>query len=597
MNERYAEVPSTVQSEAVAAPEWPAGDPWVPERYHGPARLFVALFWMIPVAFYYTTACRGVGWVDCANHVADVYKLGLGSWVNCHNLFFVLGRLWLFVLPLQSPAFALNLFASLCGAVTVTMVLRVGLALTNDLAASTLGAIGLMWSHSLWWHSTIVEVYSLNTAILATMVWLVVRWTVSRELQYLYGAVFCVGLGISNHVLMGLFVPAFLVLFALPGERSLRRWSVFLTGLAALVLGAQLWLTQFGVEFVASLNVDTPWGEQSGSHVLQVAFDTLRRATGGRFQEAMFPDDIPLASAWRWRLKYVELLALQYPSVLLPAGFYGFWRLWRDPTRRTFAVFLTAAIGLQALWSANYFVWDMFAFGLPVWTLFAIGAIIGLDAAFRAGGTRSRRALALSPTILIAPVLYLTAAAQTHDGGRLNGVFTGLGKNLYDAGEFLVNPNKRNFTQTEDVIAGLAQVLPPGARLWDSESKGFFPFHRYYQKVLGGRPDVINHQIFGPFLTEEVAADHAKKLRAELESGQRVFITSVLAPERLVLSQLYRDLAGEAAPPVRALLRLTPDEFIRGFPRYEFQQVDLPHTDGAYIFEIIPRLGAGETVR
>jgi Protein of unknown function (DUF2723) len=571
-------------------PAWPADDPLLHESWHARARTFVDLFWVFPGTLYALTACRGVGWVDCANHIRDVWEMSASSWVNNHNLFFALGRLWLLVVPIGPPAFSLNLFAGLWGAVTVTFLFWTALALTRNLVAATSAAFALMFSHALWWHSTLVEVYTLNTAILSIMLWLVLRWTQTRSREYLYGAVFALGVGISNHVLMALFVPAFLLLFALPWERELRQWGVFATGLAALLLGAQLWLIRLSDDFANELGRSaTHWEEQTPAVVYEAASKTLRRASGARFYEVISPEDQPASVAWRWRAKYVGLLALNYPSIALPAGLFGLWTLARDRPRRTFAVFFAAAIGIQALWSSNYFVWDMFAFGLPVWVLFAVPVAHALDVALRREGVTRRRALALLPTVGFAPVLYLLAAAETRDDGRLAGVFTGLGKNLYDAGEFLVSPSKRGFTQTEDVLQAYATVLPGGAQLWDSESKGYFPFHNYYQEVLGGRRDVTSHLIFGPFLDEAKAEEHAAKLRNQLESGERVFISSLLAPERLVLSKLYRDLAGDEAPPLRTLLRQSPDEFASAFPRYRFVRVELPNTDGAYIFEIVAR--------
>lgn len=569
--------------------EWPANDPLLPAGWRPGGRLFADLFWMIPVSFYFFTACREVGWVDCANHVADTFLLGKGSWVNQHNLFFVLGRLWLLALPLESPAFALNLFSAACGAVTVAVMFRVGLQLTGNLLAATAGAIALMWSHSLWWHSTLVEVYTLNTALIAGMVWFVLQWTSSpgQRLPSLYAALLCLGLGISNHVLMILFVPAFLVLFAV--EPSIRSWRVFGLGLLALVLGAQLWLGELQEDFVRSLNAGASWSEQTPDHVWSVGRSTLDRASGGRWKEVMTTSTISYATAWSWRARYAGLLAMNYPSVALPAALWGIWVLLRDRRRRVFAVFFTVGIGVQALWSANYRVWDMFAFGLPVWTLFAVPVMLGLDAGLRAAPRVRWGVIALLPTLAFAPVGYLVAARQTHGDGVLSQTYTGLGKNLYNAGEFRVNPNKRWFTQARDVIAAYALVLPANARLWDSESKGFFPFTRYYQRVLGGRPDVQARMIFGPGLDEVRAAKLALELHADLESGERVFVSSLEVPERLVLSQLHRQLAGDSAPPFDTLNQLGVDEFAAAFPRYRFHRVDLPDTDGAWIYEMLAR--------
>ena len=88
------------------------------------------------------------------------------------------------------------------GTVTVFMVFQTAMELIRNLAASSLGAIALMLSHSLWWHSTMVEVYTLNTALMTGMIYLIVRYSRTRSLYHLYGALLCWGLGIANLALV-----------------------------------------------------------------------------------------------------------------------------------------------------------------------------------------------------------------------------------------------------------------------------------------------------------------------------------------------------------------------------------------------------------
>lgn len=578
-----------------APPAWPADDPslsWLPEGRRGLARAFVASFWLLPVAFYAWTACRGVGWVDSAMIVNNVFLLRVSSWVNSHNLFQYLARIWLVVAPIDPPAFSLNLLAGLFGAVTVYGMFRVGLQLTGNLAASTIGAVALMVSHSLWWHATLLEVYTLNTALIAAILWLVVRWNQTGRLPLLYGAVLCFGLGVSNHVLMGLFLFAFLTLFLLPWERR-ALWSprVFGTGVLAFLLGAQLWMTKFEEDYVKTLNRDeSHWADQTPAMEWSAFTDTLYRATGGKFQESMFPSEMSAEKAWRWRGNYLFLLVGNYPSVAFPVGLLGFWALWRDRRHRTTAVFFTVGLLAQVTWSMNYFIWDMYAFGLPVWVMFSLPVMLGFDQLLRRAGHLRTAVLGLAPSVLLAPLLYARIAVWAQSPGFWQDYFYGLGgQNLWNGAEFLANPNKRHYTRTEDVIASYAEVLPSGAHLWDSDGKGYYPFRMYFQRVMGGRPDVHSHLIFNAFIEPEKAAEHAKVLQQQLQRGESVWVSSLGRPERMVLAQLHRSLAGPSAPDLKALSRMSAEEFAETFPRYGFRKVDLPYAPGAYIFEIVPR--------
>jgi hypothetical protein len=571
---------------------WPQNDPSMtslPERLRARLALAAAhLFWVLPLTLYALTVCRGVGWLDSAMLVNNVFLLKTGSWVNNHNLFLYVGRLWLVLVPLP-PALALNLLAALGGALTVHFVFRAGLLLTSNLAASGLGAVALMLSHSLWWHSTSLEVYTLNTFLLALMLFLVIRWSQRGALSDLYAALFVCGLGVSNHVLMGLFAFAFLALLLLRSERqTLWRPGVVGLGFALLLLGSQLWLVQFFRDFVGKLNETQTWPEQT----LQVKLDafryTLYRATGGRFRELMFDADMPLRKQLLWRVNYGFLLMMNYPSVALPLGGLGLWAFWRAPRHRVAFVFFAVALGVQVLWSANYLIWDMYAFGLPVWVMFGLLVIVGLDWAQRRAGRLWKAVLVLLPTLLVPPLLYAQVAAWSRSEGFWSWYFANDSAAFYDAAEYFANPNKARYRRAEQVVAAYARTLPEGAHLWDSDPKGYYPFRMYYQRVMGHRLDVQSHLIFNGFLDGPKAREHAQQMKEALERGERVFVSSLTHPERAVLAELFLllDPAGTPPPEVR---RMPRREFLQRFPGYQLHPVPLEGLPDISVYELVPR--------
>lgn len=576
---------------SAAVTEWPDDDPLLPERWRPAARWLAGLFWMIPLGLYAWTACRGVGWLDSAMIVNNVFLLRTSSWVNDHNLFVYLARLWTLLVPLDDLAWSLNLFAGALGALTVHLVFRTALILTRNLLASLVAGVALMLSHSLWWHSTTLEVYTLNTALLAGMLLFVARWHRSGSVAELHAAVLCFGLGVSNHVLMGLFLAAFGALFLLPSQRAaLWRPSVIGTGALVFVLGAQLWLAKFEEDLVQRLDHQgTTWPEQTVEHQQDAFSYTLYRATGGKFQESMFTEDLNPRSRWRWRLNYLGLVGANFPSVALPLAFVGLVAFARDRALRTPFVFFAVGLAAQVAWSANYFIWDMFAFALPVYVMIGLLVAFGADAVLRAGG-RARTALqALLPTLLLPPVLYAQVAAWGREPGAWNTYFGSMGaKNLWEPSEFFANPNKRDYTRAEDVIAGYARTLPLGAHLWDSDAKGYYPFHMYAQRVMGVRRDVTSYIVFGAFLDADKATNHAQLMLRALQRGDPVFVSSASRPERTVLMQLYRMLSAD--PPTMAQLNaLPPGQLLETFPVYRFEQVPLDGVEDAFIYRIVPR--------
>ena len=547
------------------------------------------LFWLLPLSFYGLTASPGIGWLDSAMLVNSIFLLKTGSWVNNHNMFLYAGRLWTLLLPLENVAYSLNLLAALFGALTVHFIFRTGLLLTGRLLPSVLGALGLMFSHSLWWHSTSLEVYTLNTLLLALMLFLVVRYEQQRSLSDLYGALFCFGLGVSNHVLMGLFLFSFLALLVLPRERALLwRRQVFALALACVLLGAQLWITLFFEDVVRKLNEIESYGEQTLEAKLSALSYTLWRATGGRFQDRMFDETVSTTDAWGWRANYVFLLCYNYPSIVFPLGLLGAISWARDAARRTSFVFFAVGITVQALWSSNYFIWDMYAFGLPVWVMFGLLSLVGFDRALSLGGRARIAVLVLSPTLLIAPLLYAQIPRMAKQPGVVQDYFSTQTASLFSAADYFGNPNKRNYRRAEHLVAAYGRTLPEGAHLWDSDSKGYYPFRMYYQRVLGHRPDVESHLVFSGFLDINKAREHAVEMKRTLEAGKPVYVSSLTYPERVVLGELYR-LLEPSAPPPRVLREMPDEQFTETFPRYRIEAVPLKRLRSAHIYRVVPR--------
>ena len=90
---------------------------------------------------------------------------------------------------------------------------QAGVELTDNPPASALASVALAVSLSLWWHSTTIEVYTLNTTLIALFLYFVFQSYRKTDPRGLYLAFFFGGLGISNHVLMGLYIFAFLCPF------------------------------------------------------------------------------------------------------------------------------------------------------------------------------------------------------------------------------------------------------------------------------------------------------------------------------------------------------------------------------------------------
>lgn len=144
-----------------------------------------------------------------------------------------------------------------------------------------LTAAAMALSQSLWWHSAMIEVYTLNTVLISAIMLLVFRFVRRGGVWRLYLAFLALGLGVSNHVLMGLYVPAFCVLLVMLLRRKLvRPWQCALMALCAAA-GGSLYIFVFLRDVAATGDF---WG-------------TLQSAVGGGFLAKMFPKGITPGSA------------------------------------------------------------------------------------------------------------------------------------------------------------------------------------------------------------------------------------------------------------------------------------------------------------
>lgn len=480
-----------------------------------PARRLIQLFWILPLVLYAATMARTVGYVDAALVLSNAYHLHISSWVNNHNLFSILGWVWIRLLPLGSEFFRLNLLSMLFGAGTVYIIFLTCLSYTGRLWVSAIAATALMLSQSLWWHSTMLEVYTLNSLLIALILYSVSRYIRTAQKRWFFAALFFWGLGVSNHVLMGLFFPAFLLLVVI--DRRQLSFKDLALGFGFLVLG----LSIFIFAFLKSLL-------RYGS--LMAVLDLQ---TGGHFKSLMFAD-VPRLF---WRLNYLFLLAYQYPSLVLVFLFCGAYLL--IAKRQRFDLFLVAALIPQIIWSANYFVWDMYAFALPVYVLSA--PVIGRGLALVAD---RRKLLVICSVSLLVPV-FLYKNIQRIDPVRkvvYHYPDAEKVKDIFDPVKYFMDPDKSRFTAVDQFVKALFDVLPQNATLYDDVHD--YPIHYYFQQIRHERTDIncpITWTLFGG---DQDVVRIAEDIKRRISRGEPVYVSQIVLRviESLLQDQKSREV-------------------------------------------------------
>ena len=555
----------------------------------------VRLFFLIPALLYISTACRSPGWLDATLIVSNVYNLNLGSWVNFHNLFHVLGHLWLQLFPSQNIYYYLVLLSALCGVVTVYLMFLVGMELTSNITAAALGSLVLMISHSLWWHSTVLEVYTTNTAIMAAMLLCIVRYNRNRRIIYLYITAFLFGLGWSNHMLMGLFLFALVLLLC----ALLFLWRTITVKHALLLilcafLGFQLFFVFFVIDYRREFRIMRSREPNQSVYETRVKAlkQTIHYATGGEFSYYMFPEDVTRERKRFWRFNYPFLILFNYPSAAFFLAIFGLYCFWKRKFYRLTFLFYMVGIVAQIIWSSNYWIWDMYAFALPVYVLLSLPIMLSLDYLMKQSKA-TRAALLFLVTTFIAPLfIYRNLDDWNRKPGIVQRYFEnypeiGRVRNTWDAVEYWANPNKFNYHRVSEYAQKIFDTLPQDAHFWNSDDHSDYALTLYYQNIYNVRPDINHHSLFSVLMTHEEVKGEAHHLKSSLEFDLPVYFATLEYPERLVLDQLYLLYHGGDA--LDRVGSLPTDEFVNLFQDVDIEKIVLFEQEQIYIYRVRKR--------
>jgi hypothetical protein len=179
-----------------------------------------------------------------------------------YPLYVLLGRVAT-LLPVGTTAFRINLVSALAGATGVFFVARLALELAPAAGASALAVAALAasllyaFSQGAWSQSVVAEVYTLNVAFLAAILWALARAQRTGSNRFLALSAFLFGLGLANHLLVLAAAPA----IAWVAVQRLISKSIGLTS-CVLLLVLAIWGISLDayLPIRASLGPEFSWG-------------------------------------------------------------------------------------------------------------------------------------------------------------------------------------------------------------------------------------------------------------------------------------------------------------------------------------------------
>jgi hypothetical protein len=319
---------------------------------------YVVVFFCALV-LYAVSCAPGVLWQDSGLIQYRIWHNDIEGFLGLaisHPLFYILA-IGVKYIPLGEFAHRVNLVAAIAAAVAVAnMFLLVRLWLGRNLPA-VIAAVTLAVSHTFWRHASVIETYTLWTALFLAGLIMLLQYARTSRVRYLYWLGLLNGLAIAVHMLasISLLCYATFVIFLMT-KKEIRTKD--------LVIIVLLWIVgALPYEYLIIKNII-----QAGN----ISEILVSAAFGKRWQGAVLNASLSMRIV-KENFLYI-LLNFPTPNILL--FFAGCFGLFKISPSRGYRNVLLGLIVLFFLFAFRYTVPDRYAFFIPFYCVVSI--LIGL---------------------------------------------------------------------------------------------------------------------------------------------------------------------------------------------------------------------------
>lgn len=339
-------------------------------------------------------------------------------------------------LPLGDEAYRVNLVSAVFGVLAVVMTFLVAVKLTGRPTAAATGALAFGLTPIFWSQAVIAEVYTMNAAFIASVLYVLLLWRESRRSRHLLLAAFLMGLSLTHHLSSALLIPAALLFVYLTDRSLLKNGGLWLKGVGLFALGLLPY-----VYLPIRATMDAPLNEADPSNIERFLLlvsgggfllKNLLDITGGTgspggsapSQGSTTPTDLwpaakEVAAGIFERLSPTgEFVLGQFPLLILACGLLGLIHL--TATDKAGTVLLGALFLGWMLHALTYSVSDFYVFFIPAYLIFGLFVARGIGSLLSGTETLARRlptglgpalVIGVGALVLISP---LSRAAETY---------------------------------------------------------------------------------------------------------------------------------------------------------------------------------------
>ena len=235
-----------------------------------------------------------------------------------YPLYAIIGRV-IKSLPGENLTWKLNAFSAFCGALSLTVLYRISLTLSNSWLISLWVVCLLAFSKLFWFSSLFAEKMALAVLLIAFLFW---TFFSSMKIKHFYWSCFILGLGFSHHHTIVFLLPSFIIIW---GNQFLRqKWS-----LKNLLMGAALFLSGFlpylYLLYAAQKFPPINWGRPVD---LKSLADVFLRKMYGTFEFSATGEEQGVGLALDLTLFYFKNFfhSFGFSAFLIPMGFWACWK-------------------------------------------------------------------------------------------------------------------------------------------------------------------------------------------------------------------------------------------------------------------------------
>lgn len=199
--------------------------------------------WLPPVcvgaaalALFALTLAPTVTAEDSGELIAAAWHFGIPHPPG-YPLWTILCGLFTHMVPIGSVALRANLFSAVCSSAAAVVAYAAVREIRVSKPVAAAGALIWIWSRWSWSQSVITEVYALNSLLAAAVLWCGLRWSNTGSNRTLVAASLLLGLGMSNHHIIGFAGLAVAVWILVQRPRLLLRWKLALVCVGMFLVG------------------------------------------------------------------------------------------------------------------------------------------------------------------------------------------------------------------------------------------------------------------------------------------------------------------------------------------------------------------------